>query len=112
MCDRANSVARLLTTSSLVVHVERVLTRQMTSRCIIAGCNRAQPYSVGPLQRMIARLDEETVASIADAKRSIAAEHATLLRHALDAQAAAEVRRGTFHINSQTAMHCETHVCC
>ncbi len=44
---------------------------------------------------VIARLDEETVAGIADAKRSIAAEHSTLLRHARDAQAAAEVCRNT-----------------
>ena len=49
---------------------------------------------------VIARLDEETVASIADAKRAIAAEHAVSLRHAQDAQAAAEVRRDAPVTNS------------
>ena len=43
-------------------------------------------------QMVIARLDAETVAAIADAKRTIAAEHATLLRAAQDAQASAGVR--------------------
>ena len=52
----------------------------------------------------IARLDEETVASITEAKRSIAADHATLLRHAKDAQAAAEVHRITFR-NQLSDLH-------
>lgn len=64
---------------------------------------------------VIARLDEETVASIAEAKRAIAVEHATLLRHAQDAKAAAEVRRSTLRNTFRTKLVgcvlCKSDVC-